>query len=189
MKNTHQKAIFLDRDGVINKEINYLYQIEDFEFITDTFKALKILQKNGYLLFIVTNQAGIARGYYSELDFEKLNNWMLSKLSSQDITITDVEYCPHHLESGKGKYAIDCECRKPKAGMLNKLINKYNIDVNKSVMVGDKISDLEAATAANIRTRVLVKSGHSIPSTIPAYVDNVYENLMEFATKMENNAA
>ncbi|MDP5032546.1 D-glycero-beta-D-manno-heptose 1,7-bisphosphate 7-phosphatase [Paraglaciecola sp.] len=184
-----QKAIFLDRDGVINKEINYLYKIEDFEFIPDTVKALKILQNLGYLLFIVTNQAGIARGYYTEHDFNKLNSWMLAKFEAAGIVISDVQYCPHHFESGKGKYAIDCECRKPKPGMLNTLIKKYNVDVSKSILIGDKVSDVEAAVSANITTPVLVKSGHALPVNIPEYVSCVCENLYTFARLMETNAS
>jgi len=175
------KAIFLDRDGVINKEVNYLHKIEDFEFTENCIEALKILQSNGYILFIITNQAGIARGYYTEEDFHILNNWMLLQLKEHGINITAVQFCPHHPKEGKGKYKIDCECRKPKTGMIMPLIEKYNIDVQNSVLIGDKISDIKAGESVNIENLVLVKSGHKLPKEIPSIVDSVHKNLAAFA--------
>ena len=181
---TKKKAIFLDRDGVINKEINYLHKIEDFEFTENCISALKILQAHDYLLFIITNQAGIGRGYYTESDFHHLNDWMLAILEEQDINITEVQFCPHHAEHGVGEYKIDCECRKPKAGMLISLIEKYHIDIENSILVGDKLSDIGAGEIAKINTLVLVKSGHKLPENIPTSVNGVYKNLAEFADSL-----
>ena len=175
------KAIFLDRDGVINKEVNYLHKIEDFEFTHQCIEALVSLQAQGYLLFIITNQAGIGRGYYTEKDFHVLNNWMLSELHKHGITITEVQFCPHHAKHGLGEYKIDCDCRKPKTGMINPLIEKYNIDLKNSILIGDKLSDIYAGDTANINTLILVKSGHELPEKIPDIVDAVYEDLASFS--------
>jgi D-glycero-D-manno-heptose 1,7-bisphosphate phosphatase len=178
------KAIFLDRDGVINKEINYLHKIEDFEFTENCISALKTIQSHGYLLFIITNQAGIGRGYYTEADFHQLNNWMVTELKKQGVTITEVRFCPHHPENGIGHYKIDCDCRKPKTGMITPLIEKYNIDTKKSILIGDKMSDINAGEAANINTLILVKTGHELPTNIPANVSSVYKSLATFTTSL-----
>jgi len=178
------KAIFLDRDGVINKEVNYLHKIKDFEFTKNCIDALLLLQQQGYLLFIITNQAGIGRGYYNEADFHILNNWMLLELKKHGVNINDVRFCPHHAKEGKGTYKIDCECRKPKIGMITPLIEKYNIDVHSSILIGDKVSDIEAGKAANIDNLILVKSGHTLPENIPKSVSAVHESLATFAESL-----
>jgi len=149
------KAIFLDRDGVINKEKNYLYKKEDFEFIDGVFDACKYFQKLGYQLIVVTNQSGIARGYYQEEDFQKLTQWMLGQFINQGLRILDVFFCPHGPES-------TCNCRKPKPGMLLEARGKYNIDMKNSWMIGDKEADVRAANAAGIENTILVKTGHDI---------------------------
>ena len=152
------KAIFLDRDGVINKEKNYLYKKEDFEFIDGVFDACKYFQKLGYQLIVVTNQSGIARGYYQEEDFQKLTQWMLGQFTNQGLRILDVFFCPHGPES-------TCSCRKPKPGMLLEARGKYNIDMKNSWMIGDKEADVQAANAAGIENTILVKTGHNIDET------------------------
>ncbi len=135
------KAIFLDRDGTINVEKDYLYKISDFEFLPGVIEALRMLQDTGYLLIIITNQSGIARGYYTENDYKKLNNWMLKELKKQGINITAAYYCPHHPEAKVDKYRIDCNCRKPKLGLYEKAIKDFNIDLSQSFAIGDKIRD------------------------------------------------
>jgi D,D-heptose 1,7-bisphosphate phosphatase len=178
------KAVFLDRDGVINKEVNYLHKKEDFQFTENCIEALKILQSHGYLLFIITNQAGIGRGYYSEQDFEQLTQWMLGVLNKNGVKINDVKFCPHHPEHGLGKYKTQCSCRKPEIGMLTPLIEQYNIDVNNSILVGDKISDITAGKNANISSLILVESGHDLPKAIPDAVTEVHKNLYQFAISL-----
>jgi D-glycero-D-manno-heptose 1,7-bisphosphate phosphatase len=135
------KAVFLDRDGTINVEKNYLYKIEDFEFLPGVIEGLKLLQDAGYLLIIITNQSGIARGYYTEEDFNRLNNWMLNQLKENGVNISKVYYCPHLPDSPVEKYRKDCDCRKPKLGMFLQAVVDYNIDLCKSFAIGDKIRD------------------------------------------------
>jgi D-glycero-D-manno-heptose 1,7-bisphosphate phosphatase len=143
------KAVFLDRDGIINIDKSYLFKREDFEFCDGIFEVLLHLQRLGYLLIIVTNQSGIARGYYTEEEFLSLTHWMVALLKQKGIVITEVFYCPHHPNA-------QCECRKPKAQMLLKALEKYTIDPKYSWMIGDKESDIEAGRNANIVNTIFV---------------------------------
>jgi len=149
------KTVFLDRDGVINKEVGYLHKIQDFEFINGVFEACLYFQSLNYQIIVVTNQSGIGRGYYDEDDFHIINNWMLGQFKNKGIEILDVFFCPHTPES-------NCDCRKPKPGMLNQANEKHNIDMEKSWMIGDKEADVAAANSAGIKNTILVKSGHTI---------------------------
>lgn len=135
------KAIFLDRDGTINVEKDYLYRIQDFEFLPGVIEALYNLQNNDYHLIIVTNQSGIARGYYLEDDFTRLNEWMKENLKKHGIFLDAVYYCPHHPNAKINKYRLECECRKPKLGMFQQAIKDLNIDIDQSFAIGDKIRD------------------------------------------------
>lgn len=135
------KAVFLDRDGTINVEKHYLYKIEDFEFLPGVIEGLKLLQEAGYLLIVITNQSGIGRGYYSEEDFNILNHWMLETLEENGVTVNAVYYCPHLPDAQVEKYRKECECRKPKLGMFLQAIEDFEIDLNKSYAIGDKIRD------------------------------------------------
>ena len=136
-----EKAVFLDRDGTINVEKDYLYKIEDFEFLPGVIEGLHLLQDAGYLLIIITNQSGIARGYYTEEDYHTLNNWMLRELKSKGISISAVYYCPHHPDAKMKAYRTDCNCRKPGLGMYEQAIKDFNIDLSYSFSIGDKIRD------------------------------------------------
>ena len=149
------KAVFLDRDGVINKEVGYLHKSKDFEFIDGVFKACKYFQTLGYKLIVITNQSGIARGYYQEEDFLILTEWMLKQFDNHDIDILDVFFCPHGPKS-------TCKCRKPQPGMLIEARDKFNIDMANSWLIGDKEADVCAANTAGITNTILVKSGHRI---------------------------
>lgn len=144
-----KKALFLDRDGVINQDIGYAYKAEDIIFIEGIFELCQHYQTQDYLIIVVTNQSGIARGYYSEADFAKLCQWMQTQFAQQGITIDDFYHCPHHPS-----ITGECECRKPKPGMLNQAIAKYRINPKDSIMIGDKTSDMQAATAASIGQRI-----------------------------------
>lgn len=149
-----QKAIFLDRDGVINVEKNYVYKSEEFEFITGLFDSLRELQKAGFLLFIITNQSGIGRGYYTIQDFNILTSWMLEQFKKEGIAISQVEFCPHSPDE-------ICECRKPKTGMIDAILKNFSIDLENSWLIGDKDADIQCAKSANIKNAIQVKSGHS----------------------------
>ena len=155
------KAVFLDRDGTINIEKNYLYRIEDFEFIPGVPEAIKMLNDAGYLVIVVTNQAGIARGYYTEEDMHKLHRHIDEELKKYDAHIDAYYFCPHHPIYGIGEYKQECHCRKPKDGMLQKAIEEYSINVSESYIIGDKVSDVLAGNKCSI-TGILVRSGHSI---------------------------
>ena len=149
------KTIFLDRDGVINKEINYLYKIDDFEFIDGIFDSCKHFQSLGYKIIIITNQSGIYRGYYTENDYQKVTQWMLTQFANEDINILDTFHCPHGPDS-------TCNCRKPKPGMFLNAKTKYKIDMKNSWMIGDNEVDVIAAIAASIGNTILVRSGYGI---------------------------
>jgi D-glycero-D-manno-heptose 1,7-bisphosphate phosphatase len=147
------KTIFLDRDGVINKELNYLYKIKDFEFINGVFEACKHLISLNYKIIIVTNQSGISRGFYTEYDYKILTQWMLSQFKKNEIKILDIFYCPHAPET-------NCDCRKPLPGMFIKAQKKYNIDMKNSWLIGDKENDIIAGNSSGIVNTILVRSGH-----------------------------
>ena len=152
------KVIFLDRDGVINQEVGYLYKSKNFKFIDGIFEACKYFQALGFKVIVVTNQSGIARGYYEETDFHILTKWMLVQFYNQDVDILDVFFCPHGPNS-------TCKCRKPKPGMLLEARDKYGINMAKSWMIGDKETDIDAANAAGVSNTILVKSEYSIDGT------------------------
>ena len=137
------KAIFLDRDGTINVDKGFVYRVKDFEFLPGVIEGLQLLQEIGFLLIIITNQSGIARGYYTEDDFYNLNNWMLKFLRQHGVKITQVYFCPHHPESLIKKYRITCKCRKPALGLFEDAIKKYNIDISRSFALGDRLRDLK----------------------------------------------
>jgi len=147
------KALFLDRDGVVNVEKNYLHKIEDFELMEGILDVCRKYQEQGYLIIIVTNQSGISRGYYSEEDFALLSRWMVEHFKNSGITITRIYHCPHH-ESIDGV----CECRKPSPGMFLEAEREYDLDMATSVMIGDNERDIEAAIRAGVETNILLSS-------------------------------
>ncbi len=153
-----KKAVFLDRDGTINVEKDYLYQVADFEFVPGAEEAIRRLNQAGLLVIVVTNQSGVARGYYTEDDVEQLHRHINRELARHDAHVDAWFYCPHH-PSGKGSYALPCSCRKPLPGMLRAAALRYDIDLEQSYMVGDKQADIEAGMAAGCHT-ILVRTGY-----------------------------
>ncbi|WBU41973.1 MULTISPECIES: D-glycero-beta-D-manno-heptose 1,7-bisphosphate 7-phosphatase [Marinobacter] len=149
------KAVFLDRDGVINVDHGYVYRKEDFEFVDGIFEACRHFQEQGYLLIVVTNQSGIARGMYSEAQFQELTDWMVERFKEQDVTITKVYHCPHHPDFGPADER-DCDCRKPKPGMILRGIEEFELEPKLCLMVGDKVSDMTAAESADLGTGILL---------------------------------
>ena len=159
MKN---KFVLLDRDGVINVEKSYLHKIEDFEYEKNVVEGLLKLRDLGYKFAIITNQAGIARGYYTEEDYLKLQSFIEDDLMKKGIKIEKSYFCPHH-PNVTGKYGIECNCRKPNTGNFELAIKEFDIDVKNSFMIGDKITDLIPAEKLGI-TPVLVKTGYGLES-------------------------
>ena len=146
------KAIFLDRDGTINIEKNYLYKKEEFEFIAGMPKAIKKWNDLGYLVLVITNQAGIARGFYEEVDVDILHKHINRCLKKVSAHIDGFYFCPHHPTEGIGKYKVECNCRKPNTGLLEKAIKDFNVDISKSYLFGNKGSDIEAGNRIGVQT-------------------------------------
>ena len=176
-----KKAIFLDRDGTINVEKDYIYKSEDLIFEEGTIEALKTFKNLGYILIVVSNQSGIARGYFTEADLNIFNNNMNEILKKNGVEITEFYCCPHHPD-GIGEYKKVCECRKPNNKMIEDAIKKYNIDREKSYMIGDKISDIGAGLKSNLKT-VLVKTGYGLKDMekIDKNETLICENLKDFS--------
>lgn len=147
---TPNKAAFLDRDGVINEDHGYVYLAEDFHFIEGVFDACLQLQSLDFRIIVVTNQAGIGYGYYTESDFQELNQWMLAQFSNHGINITAVYYCPFHPQAKLLKYRRVSPYRKPGPQMLLDAADEHKLDLSSSFIVGDKLSDLEAGRSAGI---------------------------------------
>ena len=166
------KTIFLDRDGVINKEINYLHKIDDFEFIDGVFETCQYLISLDYQIIVITNQSGISRGYYTEKDFQIITEWMIAEFQKNNIIILDIFHCPHLPNS-------NCNCRKPKPGMLLDAKYKHNIDMQNSWLIGDKEVDIIAANSSGITNTILVKSGHKInevDSNAKYFLDSIQQS-------------
>lgn len=144
-------ALFLDRDGVINFDYGYVHRVEDFEFIPGIFDLVRVANQRDYLVIVVTNQAGIGRGFYSEEDFKYITKWMCSQFKINGGCITDVYYCPDHPVFGKGVYKKDSDMRKPGPGMIMKAANDYEIDLSRSVLLGDKETDVKAGLSAGVK--------------------------------------
>ena len=173
-------AAFLDRDGVINVDSGYVGQWEDFEYLPDAVEGLKRLQNAGFKLFVVTNQSGIARGYYTEDDFLALTKAMTADLSAKGVTLAAVYYCPYLEDADLEPYRVASYLRKPEPGMLLKAAQDHDIDVSRSIMVGDKVSDMVAAERAGVPGRYHVTEGR--PHDASTRVSSLLEAALE-ATK------
>lgn len=150
------RALFLDRDGVVNEEVGYLHRSEDVRWVEGIVPLCLAAQSLGYKLVIVTNQAGIARGFYSEDQFQSLMTWMRTELAQHGIKLDAVYHCPYHPEHGIGEYKREHEDRKPGPGMLLRAARDLHIELAQSVLVGDRCSDLAAAHAAGLRQAFLM---------------------------------
>ena len=191
-----EKYIFLDRDGTINVEKHYLHKIEDFEYENGVLEALEGLQKLGYKFIIVTNQAGIAKGYYTERDYLILEEFIEKDLLKKGIIIQKTYHCPHHPQ-GKIPYNVNCDCRKPKTGMFLEAIEEFDIDIENSYMVGDRFTDLKPADELGIYP-VLIKTGYGTEQLNSLVESNenieekfkrvmVVENLIDLLNKLYAN--
>ena len=143
-------AVFLDRDGVINQDNGYVHRPEDFEWMPGAKLAIKRLNDAGYLVFVTTNQAGVARGYYSEAAVNALHAWLQNELHVAGAHVDAFYFCPHHVDAVLPQYKKDCCCRKPNPGMLQRALQEWDVDISRSFLIGDKASDLQAAEALDI---------------------------------------
>lgn len=152
----HTKALFLDRDGVINQDRQYVYRREDFEFVEGIFELVAAARQKGYKIIIVTNQSGIGRGLYSENDFHTLMLWLKNELPFDGLY-----FCPHHPDAAQGEYRRVCADRKPAPGMILRAARDHDLDLGRSFLIGDKETDIAAAQAAGIGTSILLGTADS----------------------------
>ena len=145
------KAVFFDRDGVLNVDVDYLYKISDLRWIEGAREAVAYLTKLGYKIFVVTNQSGIARGYYTVAQMQELHDFMQQEIAACGGKIAKIYYCPHHKEGKVAEFAHECDCRKPKPGMLKQAFEEYALDKEQCFLIGDGARDVEAAEAAGIK--------------------------------------
>ncbi len=152
-----QPALFLDRDGVINVDYAYVHKQEDFDYIDGIFELCRKAKQLGFLIFVITNQAGVGRGYYTEADFLNLTDWMCDVFRNNGVIIDQVYFCPFHPQKGIGEYKKDSPDRKPRPGMILSAAKKYNVDLARSVLVGNKESDIQAGIAAGVECNLLYR--------------------------------
>lgn len=154
-----EKIVFMDRDGTLNREVHYLHKTEDLELFEDVPEGIRRLNEKGFRVVVVTNQAGVARGYYGEEDVETLHRYMNKVLGRQGAHVDKFFYCPHHPEHGIGAYKVECECRKPKTGMFRMAEKVYDVDKKHSYMIGDKLIDTQAGKKYGVSS-ILVGTGY-----------------------------
>lgn len=159
------RALFLDRDGVINVEKDYVHRIEDFEFLPGIFELCARAGALGYLMVVVTNQAGIGRGYYTEADYQRLTDWMVGAFRERGVVISRVYHCPFHPTAGIGPYRRESSDRKPNPGMLLRARDELNLDLARSVFIGDKDSDMVAGRAAGVGSLLKLVPAATYPSS------------------------
>lgn len=171
-------AVFLDRDGTLNVEKNYVHRVEDWEWLPGAVDAIRVFNRAGLPVIVITNQAGVARGYYDEAAVERLHRWVDTRLAEHAARIDAYYYCPHHPEFGAIR---DCDCRKPLPGMLLRAGRDMDLDLGTCYMVGDKMSDIQAAQAAHVKP-VFVKTGYGAQESASRPADcPVFDNLLEAA--------
>lgn len=165
-----RRAAFIDRDGVINEDREYVCRVADFQFLAGSVEALRQLQAAGYLLVVITNQSGIARGFYTEAQYQELDTYMRGSLSAAGVSIDAVQYCPHLPDA-------NCDCRKPRAGMIRAAARLLDIDTSRSLLIGDRRADIEAGRAGGVGRCFLVRSGRPLSESDERLADGVFENL------------
>lgn len=174
-------AAFIDRDGVINTELNYVSRPADFHLLPGVIEGLTQLAAHGFALVVVTNQAGIAKGLYDETAYQILTSYMRALLASHGVQLAGVYHCPHHPQGSVARYAVDCDCRKPLPGLLLRAAAELSLDLSRSVLVGDKPSDSAAGRAAGVALTVLVESGHCLPDDTTQLADHRCAGLAQAA--------
>jgi D-glycero-D-manno-heptose 1,7-bisphosphate phosphatase len=174
-------AAFIDRDGVINEERNYVHRIEDFVLLPGVAQGLALLRDAGYRLIVVTNQAGIARGYYDKSAMDRLHDHLREQLALQGVALDAIYFCPHHPSGSVKELAFECDCRKPAPGMLLQAAKDFELDMSASVLIGDKLSDVQAGKRAGVGRVVIVESGHKVEDGARLQADDVAADLLAAA--------
>lgn len=157
-----RRALFLDRDGVLNREVGYISRPEQLILMPGVAAALRSARTAGFKIVVVTNQSAVARGLVSEDGLEEIHRHLRALLAAEDASIDALFYCPHHPDASDARYRLDCPCRKPRPGLFHAAAAKTGIDLGSSVMVGDTLRDTEAARAAGLRAAYLVLTGHGV---------------------------
>ena len=165
-----QRGLYLDRDGVINREVGYLHRAEEVEFVEGIFELCRTAQRLGYRLMVVTNQAGIARGFYTEAAFEELMVWMRAEFVRQNVVLDAVYYCPFHPEHGVGEYKREHEDRKPGTGMLRRGESDFGLELKECLLVGDRCSDIAAANTAGLRQAFLMAGTEGVDDCAGSFI-------------------
>jgi len=180
------KAVFLDRDGTINEEMGYINHLSRFKMFDFAPEAIRLLNESGFKVFVVTNQSGVARGYFDEKLVKKIHQNLIEKIKKAGAHIDEIYYCPHHPQEGQGPYRIDCECRKPKTGMIQKAKEAFNLDMSQSFMIGDRYKDVEFGRKAGMKT-IMVLTGYGKGEYTyqkeqwPQMPDHICEDLLDAA--------
>ena len=156
-----ERAVFLDRDGTIVEDVGYLHELDKVKFLPGASKAIKLINESGFKVIIITNQAGVARGYFTEEAVKEINKYIQETLAREEAFIDMIYFCPHHVEGIIEEYRKDCYCRKPNPGMIEKATREFSLDLKNSFVIGDKISDIEAGHRAGCRTILLTGEDHS----------------------------
>ena len=174
-----EKAVFLDRDGVINEERGYVHTPEQFVLIPRVIDAIRRLRSGGFKVVVVTNQSGVARGFFDIAAVDRLHRHLQSVLAAEGEQVDGIYYCPHHREGTVTEYAVDCDCRKPMPGLLLRAANELCVDLGVSYLIGDKLSDIQAGRRAGVKKTFLVRTGHSLSAEETSYADYVAHDTYE----------
>lgn len=180
--------MFIDRDGTLNVEKDYLYKISDFEFVPGAPEAVRLLNEHGFKVIVISNQSGIARGFYTPNDVHILHDHIQRELRKEKAHIDAFFYCPHHPEGAIEEFRKDCECRKPKPGMVLKAVEKFKLALEDCFVVGDHLSDVKLKAELPIKA-ILVRTGHGQKALTELTAKNIQpdmivENLLEAAKKI-----
>lgn len=187
------KAVFLDRDGTINEEMGYINHVSRFKIFDYVPQAIKLLNEAGYKVIVVTNQSGVARGYFSEELVNKLHQSLIENAKESSAEIDKIYYCPHHPTEGLGKYRLDCECRKPKTGMIEKARREFNLDMSSSYLIGDRYKDIVFGKKTGLHS-IMVLTGYGRGEytyqrgSWKIRPDHISENLLEAAKYIKGRA-
>ena len=179
-----RRAAFIDRDGVINVESGFVHRLEDLVFLPGAIEGLRRLQALGYLLVVITNQSGIARGLYTEADYLQLTAGMQQRLAAAGVQLSRVEYCPHLPDGEIERYRRDCDCRKPRPGMITRAAAALGIDLSASILIGDRTTDIQAGRAAGVGRCWLVRSGAELSEADFDLADASFDDLAQCAGQL-----